>query len=56
MEELEGIADDLFAGFAEIMRRAPLPVYALGGLDPASLPLAWIAGAQGVVAIRGLWD
>lgn len=45
-----------FAGFAELVRAAPLPVYALGGLGPADLPQSWRAGAQGVAAIRGLWD
>ncbi len=45
-----------WTGFTNLVRRAPLPVYALGGLTPAHLPLAWNAGAQGIAAIRGLWD
>ncbi len=45
-----------WAGFTALVRRAPLPTYALGGLNPAHLPLAWNAGAQGIAAIRGLWD
>jgi 8-oxo-dGTP diphosphatase len=34
---------------------AAVPVYALGGLGPADLPMAWAHGAQGIAAIRGLW-
>jgi 8-oxo-dGTP diphosphatase len=44
-----------WTGFADLVHRAPLPVYALGGLGPAHLPLAWRSGAQGIAAIRGLW-
>ncbi len=44
-----------WTGFADLVRRAPLPVYALGGLGPTHLPLAWRSGAQGIAAIRGLW-
>jgi 8-oxo-dGTP diphosphatase len=42
--------------FTALVRRAPLPAYALGGLGPTHLPLAWRSGAQGIAAIRGLWD
>ncbi len=45
-----------WARFADLARGAGLPIYALGGLSPAHLSLAWNAGAQGVAAIRGLWD
>jgi 8-oxo-dGTP diphosphatase len=45
-----------WTGFADLVRRTPLPVYALGGLRPAHLPLAWRSGAQGIAAIRGLWS
>ncbi len=45
-----------WARFADLVRPAPLPAYALGGLGPAHLPLAWHSGAQGIAAIRGLWD
>ena len=40
--------------FAAMVDRANLPVYALGGMQPASIPRAWQAGAQGVAGIRGL--
>lgn len=42
--------------FAAFVRTAGLPVYALGGLGPADLGAAWAAGAQGVAAIRALWQ
>jgi 8-oxo-dGTP diphosphatase len=42
-------------GFAALADRAALPVYALGGLTPADLTMAFECGAQGVAAIRGLW-
>jgi 8-oxo-dGTP diphosphatase len=41
--------------FAEIARRASIPVYAIGGLTPAHLEDAWRAGAHGVAMIRGSW-
>ena len=45
-----------WTAFEAQARRAPLPVYALGGLNPGHLPIAWNAGAQGIAAIRGIWD
>jgi 8-oxo-dGTP diphosphatase len=44
-----------WTAFTDLVRRAPLPAYALGGLGPTHLPLAWRSGAQGIAAIRGLW-
>ncbi len=41
--------------FAALVDRIPLPIYALGGLDPTDLNTAFRHGAQGVAAIRGLW-
>ena len=41
--------------FAEWVRGAMLPVYALGGLDRSCLGDAWQHGGQGVAAIRGIW-
>lgn len=41
--------------FAELVRDVPFPVYALGGVGPAELDVAYRAGAQGVAAIRSLW-
>lgn len=35
---------------------AHCPVYALGGMTPADLQQAFAHGAQGVAAIRALWD
>ena len=42
-------------GFKALTGNALLPVYALGGIGPAQLPLAWEAGAQGVAGIRAFW-
>lgn len=41
--------------FAALADRARLPLYALGGLCPDDLDMAFVHGAQGVAAIRGLW-
>jgi 8-oxo-dGTP diphosphatase len=35
---------------------ANIPVYALGGLGPGDLGTAWRQGAQGIAAIRSLWE
>ena len=43
-------------GFARLVEPVDFPVFALGGLGPADREAAWAAGAQGVAAIRGLWD
>jgi 8-oxo-dGTP diphosphatase len=49
-------ADPLgWARFAALRAASPLPVYALGGLVAADLPIARAHGAQGIAAIRGLW-
>jgi 8-oxo-dGTP diphosphatase len=42
-------------GFAALTDPVPVPVYALGGLDPTDLGDAIHHGAQGIAAIRGLW-
>lgn len=42
-------------GFAELIKEYPLPVFALGGLQPDDLETARRNGAHGVAAIRGLW-
>lgn len=42
-------------GFAALANPTPMPIYALGGLDPTDLGEAIAHGAQGVAAIRGLW-
>ncbi len=41
--------------FAQIVRGASMPVYAIGGLTPADLEDAWHAGAHGLAMIRGAW-
>ena len=41
--------------FGALAEAAAMPVYALGGLSPAHLPQARVAGAQGVAGIRGFW-
>ncbi|MDJ0871390.1 MAG: Nudix family hydrolase [Gammaproteobacteria bacterium] len=44
-----------WAALRRLTERATLPVYALGGMQPADLPVAWEHGAQGIAAIRSLW-
>ncbi len=39
-----------------ITEQAALPVYALGGMSQADLALSWAYGAQGIAAIRGIWE
>jgi 8-oxo-dGTP diphosphatase len=41
--------------FAESVRGASIPVYAIGGMSRADLEEAWRAGAHGVAMIRGAW-
>jgi len=41
--------------FAALVDAASMPVFALGGMQPALLDTAWRHGAQGVAGIRGLW-
>lgn len=41
--------------FAELAQQARLPVYGLGGLSAADIPVAQSAGGQGVAGIRGFW-
>jgi 8-oxo-dGTP diphosphatase len=42
--------------FASLATGAGLPVYAIGGLTPEDLPVAWSRGAQGVAGISAYWD
>jgi len=42
--------------FAGLIQNKPMPVYALGGLQPNDLVTAWQAGAHGVAMQRGLWS
>ena len=41
--------------FARLREVVALPLYAIGGMGVADLPLARAHGAQGIAAIRGLW-
>ncbi len=41
--------------FASAIRAAPLPVYALGGMQPSDCAQAQALGGQGVAGIRGFW-
>ncbi len=45
-----------WARFARLAATTPLPLYALGGLDPRRLKTARTHGAHGIAAIRGLWS
>ena len=42
-------------GFAALREHVSLPIYALGGMQPADQACARKHGAQGIAAIRGLW-
>lgn len=44
-----------WAHFTELARGQPIPVYALGGMTVADLPMAWQCGAHGVAMLRGAW-
>lgn len=41
--------------FAALIAGCPLPVYALGGLQPAHLETAWRHGAHGIAMQRAVW-
>jgi 8-oxo-dGTP diphosphatase len=41
--------------FRRLVRNLSLPVYALGGMRPRALRVAWNNGAQGIAALSGLW-
>ena len=43
-------------GFARLREGIALPIYALGGMSAADLARARGHGAQGIAAIRGLWQ
>ena len=43
-------------GFADIARGASIPVFAIGGAQPADLQRARAAGAHGLAMIRGAWQ
>jgi len=41
--------------FAQLVDEVAMPVYALGGMRPDLINVAWANGAQGIAGIRGLW-
>lgn len=41
--------------FAATCAQSNVPVYAIGGMRREHLPIAQLAGGQGIAAIRGLW-
>jgi len=45
-----------WASFAKLKHDYPLPVYALGGLNPEHLNQAWRAGAHGIAMQRAVWE
>ena len=45
-----------FTGLRELTERSSIPVYALGGMQTGDLASAFRYGAQGIAAIRGLWN
>lgn len=45
-----------WAGFAKIVEDAPIPVYAIGGLEMDDLNTAQNFGAHGVAMIRAAWN
>jgi len=45
-----------WARFAAMLEPVTHPVFALGGMQEADLPLAWNAGAQGIAAIGAFWS
>ena len=44
-----------WTGFEDAVRKATVPVFALGGLAVGDLETAWQHGAQGVAGISGFW-
>jgi 8-oxo-dGTP diphosphatase len=43
-------------GFAALISDYPLPVYALGGMNPDCLPVAQSHGAHGIAMLRAAWN
>jgi 8-oxo-dGTP diphosphatase len=41
--------------FARLIEQSPLPVFALGGMQPEMLETAWESGAHGIAMLRG-WN
>lgn len=45
-----------WAGLGELVAATNLPVYAIGGMQPADLENCWQHGAHGLAAITGIWN
>ena len=43
-------------GFARLTLGARLPIFAIGGVQPADLERAWTCGGHGLAMIRGSWN
>ena len=50
-----GVAGLGWDRFKALIKNCPLPVYALGGMRPEHLRVAWEAGAHGISMMRGAW-
>lgn len=42
--------------FSELVEHANVPVYALGGMFPVHMDMAWGCGAQGIAMLSGIWS
>jgi 8-oxo-dGTP diphosphatase len=42
-------------GLGALLKDCALPVYALGGMRPADMEMAWRCGAHGISMMRGAW-
>ena len=42
-------------GFGALVQGLTVPVFALGGMEPGDLEIAWRRGAQGIAMVRGSW-
>ena len=42
-------------GFGALTQGMPVPVFALGGMEPQDLENAWHRGAHGIAMVRGSW-
>lgn len=51
----EGMRTLGWEGFADLVEDYPLPVFALGGIRPDELAVAWSRGAHGIAMMRGAW-
>jgi 8-oxo-dGTP diphosphatase len=50
-----GVANLGWENFARIRAGCTIPVYALGGMTPAHMEIAWQAGAHGIALMRDAW-